>query len=202
MLLAQHACATCLEQHNINYSILKMALIEMNTPDTPATTSTFHYYFVFFISLLLWVLLTGSLAWQELALGALVALLITLLFGSRFTIYNGFRFSWMAPVYILQYLMQFFIALVKANIDLAVRIVTPSLPIRPALVEIKTGLQSSLGRMLLANTITLTPGTLCVDVVGDTLLIHWVYCPPGTDVQQATEAIAAPFERQIKRFLT
>ena len=179
-----------------------MALIEMKTPDTPATTSTFHYYFVFFISLLLWVLLTGSLAWQELALGALVALLITLLFGSRFTIYNGFRFSWMAPVYILQYLMQFFIALVKANIDLAVRIVTPSLPIRPALVEIKTGLQSSLGRMLLANTITLTPGTLCVDVVGDTLLIHWVYCPPGTDVQQATEAIAAPFERQIKRFLT
>jgi ferritin-like protein len=44
-----------------------MALIEMNTPDAPAIVSTFHYYFVFFISMLLWVLLTGSLAWQELA---------------------------------------------------------------------------------------------------------------------------------------
>ena len=50
-------------------------------------------------------------------------------------------------------------------------------------------------------TITLTPGTLTVDVVDNRLLVHWVYRPPGTDIQQATEKIASTFERHLSRFL-
>jgi len=146
-----------------------------------------HYALVFFIALLLWVLLAGNLNRDELVAGAFVSLIVTLLFGSRFTIFTGFRFSWLAPVYVLTYLGNFFVALVRANLDLAARVLTPSLPINPALVEI--------------NTITLTPGTLTVDVVEDRLLVHWVYCPPGTDMQRATEKIAAAFEKHLSRFL-
>ena len=89
----------------------------------------------------------------------------------------------------------------RANLDLAARVLAPSLPINPALVEINTELKSPLGKLLLANTITLTPGTLTVDVVDNRLLVHWVYRPPGTDIQQATEKIAATFERHLSRFL-
>jgi len=160
-----------------------------------------HYALVFFVSLLLWLLLVGNLNRDELVTGALVALMVTLLFGSRFTIFTGFRFSWLAPVYILIYLANFFVALLRANLDLAARVLAPSLPINPALVEINTRLKSPLGKLLLANTITLTPGTLTVDVVDDQLLVHWVYCPPGTDMQQATEKIAAAFEKHLSRFL-
>jgi len=160
-----------------------------------------HYALVFLVSLLLWVLLVGNLNRDELVAGALVALMVTLLFGSRFTIFTGFRFSWLAPVYILMYLGNFFIALLRANLDLAARVLAPSLPINPALVEINTKLKSPLGKLMLANTITLTPGTLTVDVVDDRLLVHWVYCPPGTDMQQATEKIAASFEKHLSRFL-
>jgi len=160
-----------------------------------------HYALVFFVSLLLWVLLVGNLNRDELVTGALVALMVTVLFGSRFTIFTGFRFSWLAPVYILIYLGNFFVALLRANLDLAARVLAPSLPINPALVEINTRLKSPLGKLLLANTITLTPGTLTVDVVDDQLLVHWVYCPPGTDMQQATEKIAAAFEKHLSRFL-
>ncbi|MEA3302193.1 MAG: Na+/H+ antiporter subunit E [Pseudomonadota bacterium] len=173
----------------------------MDHPQTTRTVSGAHYAFVFSISLLLWVLLSGSLAWEEVVLGAFVSLMITLLFGSRFTIYNGIKFSFMAPLYVLLYLLHFFKELIKANFELAMRVLTPSLPIRPQMVEIKTTLKSPLGRMLLANSITLTPGTLSVDVTGDTILVHWVYCPPGTDAKMATDAIAASFERHIKRFL-
>ncbi len=173
----------------------------MDNPETTRTVSGAHYAFVFSISLLLWLLLSGSLAWEEVALGAFVSLMITLLFGSRFTIYSGIKFSFMAPLYVLLYLVHFFKELIKANFELAMRVLTPSLPIRPEMVEIKTTLESPLGRMLLANSITLTPGTLSVDVTGDTILVHWVYCPPGTDAKQATDAIAASFERHIKRFL-
>jgi multicomponent Na+:H+ antiporter subunit E len=173
----------------------------MNESTTSADVSRSHYALVFFVSLLLWVLLTGTLDRDELAAGTLVSLMVTLLFGSRFTIFTGFRFSWLTPVYILTYLGHFFIALVRANLDLAARILAPSLPINPALVEINTALKSPLGKLLLANTITLTPGTLTVDVVDNRLLVHWVYCPPGTDMQQATEKIAAAFEKHLSRFL-
>ena len=160
-----------------------------------------HYLFVFFVCLLLWLLLAGNLDSQELLAGVLVSGMVTLLFGSRFSIFTGFRFSWLAPLYILQYLGDFFLALMAANFELARRILTPSLPIRPEMVELHTNLKSPLGKMLLANTITLTPGTLTVDVSGEVLLVHWVYCPPGTDTRQATELIAASIEKRLARFL-
>jgi multicomponent Na+:H+ antiporter subunit E len=171
-----------------------------NSLGTPAITWR-HYALVFGVCMLLWVLLVGSLDEQELLAGALVSGLITLLFGSRFNILTGFRFSLLAPVYMLAYLGNFMVALVRANLDLAGRVISPSLPINPAMVEVKTSLESPLGKLLLANTITLTPGTLTVDVIDDTLLVHWVYCPPGTDMQQATEKIAAAFEKTLGRFL-
>lgn len=168
---------------------------------TSATVSWSHYALVFFVALLLWLLMAGNLNSDELLAGVLVSLTVTLLFGSRFTIFTGFRFSWLAPLYILIYLAHFFAALLRANLDLAARVLAPSLPINPALVEINTKLKSPLGKLLLANTITLTPGTLTVDVTDDRLLVHWVYCPPGTDMQQATEKIATAFERHLSGFL-
>ncbi len=173
----------------------------MDNSANSSVVSWSHYALVFTVSLLLWVLLAGNLNHDELAAGAIVSLIVTLLFGSRFTIFTGFRFSWLAPVYILTYLGNFFVALVRANLDLAARVLAPSLPINPALVAINTKLKSPLGKLLLANTITLTPGTLTVDVVDDQLLVHWVYCPPGMDMQQATEKIAAAFEKNLSRFL-
>lgn len=173
----------------------------MDTTLAAPTVGWRHYALVFAVSLLLWMLLAGSLDPQEFLAGAVVSLLVTVLFNRRFAIFTGFRFSWMAPVYILLYLYDFFVALVIANFELARRILTPSLPIRPEVVEIQTSLRSPLGIMLLANTITLTPGTLTVDVVGDRLLVHWVYCPPGTDVTLATAMIATNLERRLCQFL-
>ncbi|MEA1890158.1 MAG: Na+/H+ antiporter subunit E, partial [Pseudomonadota bacterium] len=101
-----------------------------NNPATPAI-SWQHYLFVFFISLLLWLLLAGNLDQQELSTGAIVSLLVTILFGSRFTIFSGIHFSLMLPVYTLQYLVSFFVALVVSNVEMTRRILSPSLPIRP-----------------------------------------------------------------------
>jgi len=160
-----------------------------------------HYALVAGVSMALWLLLVGSFDAQEIITGGVVSVLVTAIFGARFTIFTGFRFSWSAPLYILSYLASFLVALVRANFDLAVRVLSPSLPIRPEMVEVRTSLKSPLGRMLLANTITLTPGTLTVDVIGDRLLIHWVYCPEGMSTEQATAQIAARFEKYLSGFL-
>jgi multicomponent Na+:H+ antiporter subunit E len=175
--------------------------LESDSAGQQAALTWQHYALVAGVCMLLWLLLTGSFNSQEIIAGVVVSVAVTALFTARLTIFTGFRFSWLAPLYILAYLAHFLVALVRANFDLARRVLTPSLPIRPQLVEVSTALKSPLGKMLLANTITLTPGTLTVDVVSDRLLIHWVYCPPGMTTEQATAAIAARFEQYLSRFL-
>ena len=68
----------------------------------------------------------------------------------------------------------FFIALAKANFDVAFRVLTGK--INPGIVKISPDLKTDLGVTMLANSITLTPGTLTVDVDEDSkdLYIHWI----------------------------
>lgn len=152
-------------------------------------------------TMLLWLLLTGSFDHQEIGAGILVAVAVTLLSISRTTIIGGLRLTPSAPRYLVSYLVVFFVALIKANLDVARRVLTPSLPIRPGVVRVHTALGSELGKLLLANSITLTPGTLTVDVDGDQLLIHWINCPPDVDMMEATRLIAADFERHLQGFV-
>ncbi len=160
-----------------------------------------HYLFVFVVSLVLWLLLAGSMHRQEFIAGGAVALVVTLVAGPRLAIFGGLKLTLVAPLHLFGYLIHFFPALVRANLDMARRVLTPSLPLHPAVVEVETRLQSPLGKLLLANSITLTPGTLSVDVREGRILVHWVDCAPGTDLEAATRAIVAPFERHIGGFL-
>lgn len=173
----------------------------MRISNTMPTPSFGDYALVFSSSLLVWMLLVGSVDPVEFGVGLLVAAVVTALTGRRAAIFTGLGVGPMALLGMLRYLGTFFVALLKANIDLASRVLNPDLPIRPALVEVETRLKSRLGRMLLANSITLTPGTLSVDFVGDRLLVHWVYCPPGSDQQSATRDIVAGFEKHLMEFL-
>jgi multicomponent Na+:H+ antiporter subunit E len=150
---------------------------------------------------IVWLLLTGSLNPQELVTGILVILVVAVVAYPRSGILGGVRWSVGLPGAILMYLGVFSMALLKSNFDVARRVLTPSLPIRPGVVQVRTGLTSALGRMLLANSITLTPGTLTIDVEDDMLTIHWIDCPPGIDLETATETIAADFERALRRFV-
>jgi multicomponent Na+:H+ antiporter subunit E len=49
------------------------------------------------------------------------------------------------------------------------------MPIRPGIVKVRTTLKSDFAKTLLANSITMTPGTISVDIIGEYLYIHWIY---------------------------
>ena len=91
---------------------------------------------------------------------------------------------------------------VIANLDVARRVLTPALPIRPGIVKIKTGLRSEVGLSILANAITLTPGTLTMDVGREpgVLFVHWIDVMPE-DGQAATQRVAGRFEWLIARMI-
>jgi len=157
--------------------------------------------FTFAISFLFWLLLTGSMDGEELMAGVLVSGVVTLLAAPRLALLDGVRWSFTSFLSMLKYAVVFARALFLANVDMARRVLSPSLPICPAVVEVKTRLKSDLGRLLLANSITLTPGTLTIDVRGDHILVHWVDCTPGTDLETATAEIVGQFESHLLGFL-
>lgn len=148
-----------------------------------------------------WLLLTQSLQWDSLLAGAVVSLLVVALAPQTVGLLQGFRPSWLFPWHFLQFLAVFIKALIGSNLDMARRVLSPTIPLNPAMVEIETTLQSDLARLILANCITLTPGTLSIDIEANHLLVHWIDCRDPDDLSANTQAIAAPFERTLKRFL-
>ena len=62
--------------------------------------------------------------------------------------------------------------IVLANLDVAKRIIDPKLPISPTLITLKPSQRGDLGRVIYANSITLTPGTVTIALKGDTLQVH------------------------------
>ena len=100
--------------------------------------------------------------------------------------------------FFFKYVPVFLWEVMKANIDVARRVVHPDLPIRPGIVKIRTTLRTAAARTLLANAITLTPGTLVVVIIGDSLYIHWINIV-SEDPQVETEIIVRKFERLLER---
>ncbi len=159
----------------------------------------------------LWVLLTstvfdeyltgtaaGGSAVQEMAAGGLVSLVLAF-WGCRYLTARGLSiYSPKRWLYLLAYLPVFFYACLKANLDVAYRAIHPKMPIHPGVVVIRTRLESDIGKLMLANSITLTPGTLTLEISGDTLFIHWINVK-STDVDEASRLIGGRFETYLKR---
>lgn len=99
--------------------------------------------------------------------------------------------------YALFYIFYLFFEIIKANIDVALRVIKPVIPINPGIVKVKTKLKSPIGRLMLTNSITLTPGTLTVDIKDDTLYIHWIDVRDKEE-SGATEKIVSNFEKYLE----
>ena len=159
-----------------------------------------RYVTLFILSLLFWLLLTFRVTVPNLIVGSVAALLTTLFFG-RFFITNVYkllqpqRYFWF-----IVYLFVFLWECIKANVDVAYRVLHPAMPIRPGIVKVKTTLKSELARTLLANSITMTPGTITVDIIGDYFYIHWIYVR-SEDPEVYTGIIMGAFEKYIKRII-
>ena len=153
---------------------------------------------LFIVSFIFWLLLTWDLSTANLVAGAAAALLTALLFAKYFfhkvvKFIQPIRYFWF-----LVYLLIFIWECIKANFDVAYRVLHPAMPIKPGIVKVKLELQSDFARTMLANSITMTPGTISVDIVGDMLYVHWIYVS-SDDPEVYSQKIAGKFEKYIKK---
>ncbi len=153
-------------------------------------------YFTF--AFLLYLLLVGTFDFAEIAAGIANSLLTVLLFSVYFE-YEARRFldlrRWF---WLIAYIPFFAWECLKANLDVAFRVLHPERPINPGIVKIRTELKSDIARTFLANSITLTPGTMSVEIDGEYLYIHWIDVKEK-DLERASCEIAQKFEKYLKR---
>jgi multicomponent Na+:H+ antiporter subunit E len=157
----------------------------------------FSFTFVTVVMWLLWLVFAGSLHPQEMIAGAVVAVLVALLSSSTHLLVNPRILNPKRLLYALAYIPFMLWSIILSNLDVARRVLSPKLDINPGIVKVRTRLKSPVGRMILANSITLTPGTLTVDIIGDQMYIHWVDVK-SRDVEAASRRITASFEKYLE----
>ena len=159
------------------------------------------YFVLAFIIWILaaWPFVDGKIDLQVVVAGLIVAFIVAILFHEILPKEHRVFISPVRVFWALVYVPVFFYYVIKANFDVVHRALHPKMPIKPGIVKIKTDLKTESGITALANSITLTPGTLTVDLTDDGYLyVHWIYVR-SDDVEQATKYIAQRFEWFIKK---
>lgn len=151
------------------------------------------YLATFLVLFLVYVLLAGFVV-QELILGALISVILTLIIAH----YVDYTIDWKLPYRLLLilvwYLPVFVWQLLLANVDVAKRVLNPKLPLHPGFVKVQTELKGDFAKLMLANSITLTPGTLSIDVKDDAIYVHTVNVK-GDTPEEHKQSISSLFER-------
>ena len=161
---------------------------------------------LFIISFVFWMLLVwpvspidGSLLIGDIAVGMLVAAFVALVMHEIIRVkfirlVNPRSWFWL---FIFAFVLAYYV--IKGGLDVSYRVLHPRMPIRPGIVKIRSVLKTDTGRTALANCITLTPGTLTIDVTDDGIFyIHWLNIL-SLDEDEAASYVLRRFEWFIKR---
>ena len=140
-------------------------------------------------------------SYAEIIFGIILSIIVAIV-ASKIFVKKSFRMAnpvrWFA---FIGYLFYFFYEMTKANFDVAYRVITGK--INPGIVRISPDLKTDLGITMLANSITLTPGTLSVDIDEDKndLYIHWINVKKEAlkDKPVNCKFVCANFEKWVRR---
>lgn len=149
----------------------------------------------FIVFYALWLLLAG-IATSELILGAVVSLALAILVFKMVNYSFGPIVVVQGLKYVVLFIPLFIWKLILANLHVARIVLSKKLPIKPGFVVVKTSLKKDISKLSLANAITMTPGTLSIDVADDEILIHWITVNEGTASDHRNE-ISKDFEKQL-----
>ncbi|MDH3671814.1 MAG: Na+/H+ antiporter subunit E [Gammaproteobacteria bacterium] len=153
-----------------------------------------HAISLAFICFALWLLLSGHYVPLMLVLGLLATLFVVAI-AVRMEISNREG----QPIHLLPMVLSYWPWLlweiVKANFVVARCILTPALPIKPTLIKVKASQKSRLGKVVYANSITLTPGTVSIDIKGNEIEVHALTRTAAQDLKRGH------MDRRVTKFV-
>ncbi len=167
-------------------------------------TKVSSFIATFLLCYAFWILLTWKLNAQELIAGAVVSAAAAA-FSARFFIHVD-AFHMLKPKRIIalaKYVGVFIVELCKANWAVAKICLTGCKDVDPGIVRVPVDLKGLYPKAMLANSITLTPGTMTLDIASDQktgqsyYYIHWIKVE-SEDENQAGEMIKGRLEKAVK----
>jgi len=141
----------------------------------------------------IWLILSANLQMANIVVGLVISFSISLLYTKFFA--KEDKFEMINPFWFFVYLLVLAKNLITSNLQIAKRVLSKDMKLAPQIVEVKTELKSDWKKLLLANSITLTPGTLTLDIKDDLLEIHVIEFRDGFDKGEITRE----FEQVIAR---
>ena len=171
--------------------------MEPDEPNADLKPSGGFFWLWIFLTFV-WIAISSSLAVESVVTGALISAALAYTFTRMFEIWRGIRFSPSRLYHFILYTGVFVVELVRANINMMRYVYAPRISVNPRVVKVRTGLKSPIGRLALANSISLTPGSLVLDVAEDGLVIHSLDMQ-AVDPDEATRIIAGPFENHLEK---
>lgn len=165
---------------------------------TPSSRMSGNFFWLWLLLIFIWIAANSSFAVKSVASGALISAALAYIFTQKTDIWQGFRFSSSRLGNFFIYTGVFVAELVRANFVMMRYVYSPRIDIKPGVVKVRTRLKTPLGRLALANSIALTPGSLVLDIEGDTLFVHWLDVRT-IDPDEATRIIAGPFEPYLEK---
>jgi len=131
----------------------------------------------------IWLLLSGHYTPLMLGLGVLSVLLVVLLVTRVHLIDREIQPVLIKPS-VLFYWVWLSREIIKSNIDVTRRILSPRMPISPNIFTVRANQKTDLGRVTYANSITLVPGTVTVDVDEDVFTVHALTQAAAADLKR------------------
>ena len=131
-----------------------------------------------------WMILSDNSEISNILVGLSVSFGVALV---QTKLFSDKEFEFINPFWFLIYLLVLAKNLIISNLQIAKRVLSPDMKLAPAIVAVKTDLKSDWKKLLLANSVTLTPGTLTLDVKDDMLYIHIIEFRDGDDKGSITK---------------
>ncbi len=148
----------------------------------------------------LYLALAGSTSPTDLLFGA-VASVIAAWLVKDLLVSEARKLSVVRAAYLVKYLVKYFLVdEVRAHLDVARRALSPSMPLNPGFVEVPYDLRSEYAVLMVANSVTNTPGTVtvAVDEEGRRMYIHWIDVK-AVEPEACRNAITKWFEENARK---
>ncbi|MFQ5975049.1 MAG: Na+/H+ antiporter subunit E [Candidatus Hydrothermarchaeales archaeon] len=127
----------------------------------------------YIVLFLFWIVVSGAYDLQHILFGLVLALLVAVFSRDLFIQSSERAIPRLKTVVLtLAYLVFLVKEIIKSNIAVARIVLSPKISISPGIVKFKTPLKKDIFKVFLANSITLTPGTFTIDIIGDYYYVH------------------------------
>jgi len=147
------------------------------------TVYTLMRFLITFLTVFIfWSMLSGTFT-KILFASALIYSLLTAYFSYDYFI-ESINFTGIKRIFkFIAYLPWLFWEIIVANLQVAYIVLSPKMPISPELVETETDLKTDYGKTALGNSITLTPGTVTIEIENSKILVHAITKEHAQDIK-------------------